>query len=323
MTPEAPPIELDAQYRAMREEVGLLARPERAFLEVRGAEAAEYLQGQLTQDIEVLEPGEGAYAALLDRKGHLIADARVLVIAADRISLDTDAGALEPLRKHLSTYKIGRAVEVEVPDPAPTLLSLIGPRAAAMAGVDPPGPEHSHRQVGIGGSTALAVSTEAGVDLIPAAGAAEALAEDLVRMGAGHVTEAAAEIIRIESGRPRFGHELSNEVMPAEAGIVERAVSFTKGCYIGQEPVARLHYRGRPNRHLRGLVLSGPAEPGSELTLDGKVVGRLGTAGISPAIGPVGLAIVRREAEPGTTVEVGGDGLTAEIRELPLRESGA
>jgi folate-binding Fe-S cluster repair protein YgfZ len=106
--------------------------------------------------------------------------------------------------------------------------------------------------------------------------------------------------------------------MPAEAGIVEQAVSFTKGCYIGQEPVARLHYKGRPNRHLRGLELSAPATPGDELRLGEKAVGTVGSAGVSPARGPIGLAIVRREAEPGAELIVGEDGVTARVVDLPF-----
>jgi folate-binding Fe-S cluster repair protein YgfZ len=107
--------------------------------------------------------------------------------------------------------------------------------------------------------------------------------------------------------------------MPAEAGIVEEAVSFTKGCYIGQEPVARLHYKGRPNRHLRGLRLSAGVAAGLRLSHDGKDVGVVGTACVSPALGPIALAIVRREAPPGATVEVGEEAATAEVVELPFQ----
>jgi folate-binding protein YgfZ len=111
---------------------------------------------------------------------------------------------------------------------------------------------------------------------------------------------------------------MGTETMPAEAGIVEAAVSFTKGCYIGQEPVARLHHRGRPNRHLRGLRLDGPTEPGEALHLGEKEVGRIGSFCVSPARGPIALAIVRREAEPGDEVAVGEDGVTARVVDLPF-----
>jgi folate-binding protein YgfZ len=111
---------------------------------------------------------------------------------------------------------------------------------------------------------------------------------------------------------------MSSETMPAEAGIVEEAVDFEKGCYIGQEPVARLHYKGRPNRRLRGLELSAPAGAGAELRLGEKEVGRIASACVSPAHGPIALAIVRREAEPGDELAVGEDGVTARVVDLPF-----
>ena len=108
-------------------------------------------------------------------------------------------------------------------------------------------------------------------------------------------------------------------MIPQEAGLNERAVSFTKGCYVGQETVARLYYRGKPNRQLRGLRLSAPASPGDELSLDGRVVGRLATVAESPRLGPIALALVRREAPPGSTVAVADDGgVIGEVTELPF-----
>jgi tRNA-modifying protein YgfZ len=106
------------------------------------------------------------------------------------------------------------------------------------------------------------------------------------------------------------------DTMPQEAGINDRAVSFTKGCYVGQETVARLHYRGKPNRRLRGLRLSEPADRGTEVRLGDKVVGRLGSTCVSPRLGPIALALVRREAEPGATLDVGG--APAELIDLPF-----
>ena len=114
--------------------------------------------------------------------------------------------------------------------------------------------------------------------------------------------------MRVESGRPRFGREMTTATIPQEAGINERAVSFTKGCYIGQETVARLHYRGKPNRHLRGLRLERAAAAGDPVRLGERELGTIGTAVLSPAHGPIALAILRREAEPGATVEV-ADGI--------------
>jgi len=126
--------------------------------------------------------------------------------------------------------------------------------------------------------------------------------------------------VRVEHGRPRYGFELNDGVIPQEAGLNERAVSFTKGCYVGQETVARLFYRGKPNRHLRGLRLSGPAAPGDTLRHGEKEVGRVGTTVLSPTFGPIALAIVRREAEPGETLAVGEAGTSAEVVELPFED---
>jgi tRNA-modifying protein YgfZ len=313
-------VELDGQYRQLREECGLLDRSERGKLLVSGAEAAEYLQGQLTNDVEAIAPGEGAYAALLDRKGHLQGDMRVLrPDEGPDLLLDTEPEALEAVRRHLAMYKIGRDVDVVDVTTERALLSLIGPRSVEIAGLAVL-PENFCEEVTIAGTPALAVGTAAGIDLIFEAAGRERVVTELLAAGAAEVTPEAAEILRIEAGRPRFGAEMGTETMPAEAGIVEQAVSFTKGCYIGQETVARLHYKGKPNRHLRGLKLSAAAgaQRGDAVLLGEKEVGRLGSAGVSPAFGPIGLAILRREAEPGATVTVGEDGVTAEVTALPF-----
>jgi tRNA-modifying protein YgfZ len=108
-------------------------------------------------------------------------------------------------------------------------------------------------------------------------------------------------------------------VIPQEAGLNERAVSFTKGCYVGQETVARLYYRGKPNRHLRGLRLDGPAETGDAIVLGEREVGRLGSVVESPSLGWIALALVRREAEPGATVTAGDR--TATVVDLPFAQA--
>jgi tRNA-modifying protein YgfZ len=310
-------IELDAQYRQLREECGLLDRSDRGMLLISGPEAAEYLQGQLTNDVEALEPGEGQYAALLDRKGHMQADMRVLRLEGGEVWVDTEPVATTAASRHLQMYKVGREVEVADVGAERTILSLIGPRSAEIAGTAVL-PEHANEETSVAGTECIAVGTASGIDLIAAAGEAGRLREALLSAGAVEVSAAATEILRIESGVPRYGAEMGAETMPAEAGIVEAAVSFTKGCYIGQETVARLHYKGRPNRRLRGLRLSAPASPGTELRLGEKEVGRLGGSCVSPALGPIGLAIVRREAEPGAELAVGEDGVTAEVVDLPF-----
>jgi folate-binding protein YgfZ len=310
-------VELDAQYRQLREECGLLDRAGRGVIAVTGPDAAEYLQGQLTNDVEALEPGDGQYAALLDRKGHMQSDMRVLRLGAEEILMDTEGVAREAVLKHLTMYSVGRDVAVADASDERVILSLIGPRSVEIAGTAAL-PENACEETRVAGVACLAAGSREGIDLIAAVADRERLREALVEAGAVEVSAEAAEILRIEVGRPRFGAEMGAETMPAEAGIVEDAVSFTKGCYIGQETVARLHYKGRPNRHLRGLKLSAPAEPGAPLRIGEKEVGRLGSAGVSPALGPIGLAILRREAEPGVELAVGEDGVTAEVTALPF-----
>lgn len=316
-------VELDAEYRLMREETALVERPV-GVVSVSGAEAVDLLQGQLTNDVEGLGSGQGAYAALLDRKAHVMADCRVLKIDEGRLLLIAEPACAEALLSHLGTYKIGREVEVVDGSPEWSLLSLLGPGAkatleSAAGGRVSLGAELTHSWVAVAaaGIDCLATATPWGVDLLAPAPEEGAVRQALIDAGAVPASEDAAEILRVEAGRPRFGAEITPALMPAEAGIVERAVSFEKGCYLGQEPVARLHYKGRPNRVLRGLRLSAGAEPGDTLALDGRIVGEIATACVSPAKGAIALAVVRREAEPGAELDLGSGG-TATVVELPF-----
>jgi folate-binding protein YgfZ len=308
-------LELDAQYRAIRQEAGLLDRSDRPRISVAGSEAAEFLQGQVTNDVEALEPGDGRYALLLDRKGKIRADMRVLRLGADAFLIDTEPESGETLRGHLGTYNIGRDAAVE-PDPEPgELFSLLGPMTAQLLGGVALGPEHSHREVVVAGARCRAIATAAGADLLVPADGAEAVREWLLAEGAAPIGEDAAEIARVEAGRPRIGRETGPQTMPAEAGLEERAVDFAKGCYIGQEPVARLHYKGRPNRHLRRLRAASPLAAGDPVSSGDRELGTVGTAVVSPASGPLALAILRREAEPGGEVTVGAD-VTATVEAI-------
>jgi folate-binding protein YgfZ len=159
------------------------------------------------------------------------------------------------------------------------------------------------------------VTTDLGIDVICDASRLNAVRGAL---GVEEVAETAAECLRIEAGRPRLGLDMGGDTIPQEAGLNARAVSFTKGCYVGQETVARLHYKGKPNRHLRGMRLSEPASKGDPILASGKQVGAVGSACVSPVHGPIALAIVRREAGVGETVLVGEAEAPAEVVELPF-----
>ena len=311
---------LSAEYRTITEACGLLDRSERGKLALAGADAATFLQGQVTNDVEGLGVGAGCYAAFLTPKGKMLGDVRILN-TGDELLMDTERVALQALFNMIRRFSLGYAVELHKRTLERGLLSLIGPDAVAIAGVDYLSPEeNAHAPACVAGIQARAIRTDTGIDLLCHAGDLEALRNGLEEAGALSVGEAAVECLRVERGRPRYGIDLDDTVIPQEAGLNERAVSFTKGCYVGQETVARLYYRGKPNRNLRGLRLSGPAEPGEELSSGGRAVGRITSVASSPRFGPIALAFVRREASVGTTVSVGsGDGLAGEVTELPFR----
>jgi tRNA-modifying protein YgfZ len=308
----------EEQYRALTERCGLVDRSERGKLALTGGEAKAFLQGQVTNDVEALEPGRGCYAAFLTHKGKMLGDLRVLDIG-DELFLDTERVALQDLFTMIRRYKLGRDVELHKRTLERGLLSLVGPAAREVAGAgDLGGDEHDNAPAEIGGEAVVLVTTDLGVDVICDAAATDTVRAALEAAGAVPVGEDVAEVVRVEHGRPRYGIDLDDAVIPQEAGLNERAVSFTKGCYVGQETVARLFYRGKPNRHLRGLRLSGPARTGDALTFGEKTVGHVGSVASSPVHGPIALAIVRREVAPGDVVRIGTGDLTGEVIEPPF-----
>ena len=323
---------LDADYRALTESCGLIDRSERGKLALNGSGAVAFLNGQITNELVGLRDGEGCYAAFLTHRGKMLGDLRVLAVGGEggeapaELLLDTERVALQELFDMIRRFKVGHEFELEKRTLQSSLLSLLGPAADQVAGraaaqpLELPSAEHAHLRATIGGRSARLVRTSApaGVDVLCDAGDREVVEAALLAAGAQPVSEAAGEIVRVEHGRPRYGVDLDDSVIPQEAGLNERAVSFTKGCYVGQETVARLHYRGRPNRHLRGLLLSEALAGGEQLHVGERAVGRVSSAVSSPARGPIALALVRREVEPGARVAAGEQGATATVVELPF-----
>jgi folate-binding protein YgfZ len=264
-----------------------------------GTDVADFLQGQVSNDVEALEPGSGCYATLLTAKGKIRCDMRILR-GEDWFLLDSEPQALPVLEHMVRVYSIGRDVASERDERG--VWSIIGPNARAALDNPPPEAEYAHTE----GELGLYVATDNGVDVIGE------------RPDLPEAPPEIAEILRIESGRPRLGFELGDDVIPQEAGINERAISFTKGCYVGQETVARLYYKGKPNRHLRGLRLSEPAERGAVIHGSDRELGRISSTCVSPTFGPIALALVRREAAPGDSVQVGDAGAVAQVVELPF-----
>ena len=307
-----------SDYETLTTACGLLDRSERGKLALTGGEAKSFLQGQVTNDVEALGAGQGCYAAFLTPKGKMLGDVRVLD-AGEELLLDTERIALQELFNMIRRFSIGYDVQLHKRTLECGLLSLIGPDADAVAGQHVPDEEHAHLTASLGNLQARVVRTDVGLDLLCAAEHTGGLSAELRERGAVPVSEVAAECLRVEHGRPRYGIDVDDSVIPQEAGLNARAVSFTKGCYVGQETVARLYYRGKPNRHLRGLRLERPADTGDEIVFEGRSVGRLGSVAHSPALGPIALALVRREAPPGSAVAVGEGQIPAQVVELPLR----
>jgi tRNA-modifying protein YgfZ len=301
---------LDAD-RALRTAVALVDRSERGKLALTGADAKEFLNGQVSNDVEALEPGSGLYAALLTNKGKMLGDLRVIDLG-DELWLDTERVALQALFDTVRRAAVGWRVELHKRTLQQALLSLVGPRAGEVVG-GAPAPEHANRRARIGGTEVALIATDLGVDVVCAADDAARVREALAVPGA---PEPAAEVLRVEAGRPRYGIDVDETVIPQEAGLNERAVSFSKGCYVGQETVARLHYKGKPNRQLRGLRLSDAVPTGTPLRLGERDVGRVGSSVVSPRHGAIALAIVRREAQVGAELAAGG--ASATVVELPF-----
>jgi tRNA-modifying protein YgfZ len=336
---------LSSEYETLTERCGIVDSSERGKLALTGSGAIEFLNGQVTNELIGLNSGKGCYAAFLTHKGKMLGDLRILAAAGpeqaqsaasgsregdkaaqepSELLLDSERCALQALFDMIRRFKVGYDVDLHKRTLESSMLSLVGPNADEIATktfaleAQLSTQEHGHLLTHLDQTPVRLIRTDLGIDALFDAGAVETVRGALEVAGAPLVSEAAAEILRVEHGRPRYGIDLDESTIPQEAALNERAVSFTKGCYVGQETVARLYYKGKPNRHLRGLQLSEPSEPGVPLTLGEKSVGSLGSSVLSPRLGPIGLALVRREAEPGTTVSVGEQGASAVVVELPF-----
>jgi folate-binding protein YgfZ len=307
----------DAAYAALTQGCALVADVEDGKLALTGAQAAEFLAGQVTNDTEALTPGHGCYAALLTNKGKMLADLRALHTGAELL-LVTERATLQVLFDTLRRAVIGWDAELHKRTLDLARHVLVGPAAAVVADADPGPAEHDNARALVAGRDVLVVRTDSGLDVLCAAADSDAVAAALTQAGAVAVDGAAADVVRVERGRPRYGADLDDSVIPQEAGLNERAVSFTKGCYVGQETVARLHYKGKPNRHIRGLRLSEAGQPGDAVRFGEREVGRLGSVAASPVHGPIALALLRREVAVGDVVAVGDRGAAATVVELPF-----
>lgn len=326
------------EVETLREGCGLGDRSWIDRLELVGEDRERFLNGMVTCEVRGLGPAGGTYGFLTSRKGGVLADFALLDLG-DRFLLELPPGRSPAAADHLGLYLLADRVELRPADGA-LPLALAGPQArpvlrellAAAGGDFPPAAEArwGHAEVEIAGAAVrLASRPLLGVEawtLWVAREDAETVAEAVLAASgasAGPVRPIgfdAFDTVRVEAGVPSWGRDYDDSNLPQETGV-EEALNFTKGCYLGQEVVARIHYRGGVNRRLRGLQFDGdePPEEGTELLLDGRVVGKVGSVAQSPDLeGPVGLAVLhKRGAEPGTRLEVASGG-EAEVSELPL-----
>ncbi|HSS75996.1 MAG TPA: glycine cleavage T C-terminal barrel domain-containing protein [Thermoanaerobaculia bacterium] len=313
------------EVRALREGCGLVDRSWTGRLELLGADRHRFLNAYVTCEVKGLSPGEGAYGFFTSPKGGILSDVVVLV-HADRLWLQLPAGQDGIISAHLQKYILADRVEVRtLEDMLP--ISLLGPRATEILGSEiPERGDWRHVRTKVHGTeVALQRTGRLGAEaytLWVSASIAGHLIEDLLALpGVVPVGFEALEVLRTEAGIARFGRDFGAENFPQETGAEVDSVSYTKGCYLGQEVVARIHYRGGVQKTLKGLDFgAGPAPaPGTALLHEGRESGIATTVVNSMALGrPIGLAILhRRAAEPGTRLELAAGGV-AEVRELPF-----
>jgi tRNA-modifying protein YgfZ len=305
------------------EGAAVLALSDRAVLAVSGPLRQKFLHGLLSNDVAGRGAGQGCLAALMDAKGHVQAFLRVLV-STDTVWLELPAQRVDAVEALLLHYRV--AAPVRFARPPRSVLALIGRDAGAVlvrSGLDAPnaGPE-DHATGTIAGVEVLAARASdlpggGWVVHVPADGL-EPVQAALRAAGAVAIERSALDVLRVEEGIPWYGPDVTEANLLHETGLVAQYHSPTKGCYVGQEVVARLAARGgNVNKALRQLHLQAPAAAGDVIRAEGADVGRITTAAVSPRLGPIALGYVHRSRfAPGTQVEVGG--APATVAALPM-----
>ncbi len=296
--------DVTSEYRALRNAAAVVEATH-DLVRVDGPDASSFLQGILSQDLEAMTPGEIRRSFLLNPSGKLTALLWILK-GAEQVLIFCDGGLGQTVAETLSYYRIRVKAEVSTDDRP--VWSLVGPDALELLGV---GDEWTERD-----GVVLAPAPLTGLARVIVAG-------DLPVSGLPRAGAVAMTAVRVEAGEPVMGVDVDEKTIPQETGLVPAAVSFTKGCYLGQELVARIDSRGRVNRHLRGVVMTRNVLPpdGAEVWADDRMCGTL--TSVTESLGvmaPIALCLLRREVAPGDELEVRWPGGTtpAIARELPL-----
>jgi len=299
----------NAEHLALIESVALVDLSFRGCLAVLGDDRVKFINGQVTNEVAGLQSGQGCYAALVNAKAKMQADLHVYRLD-DELILDFEPGLLDAVSERLESHVVADQVELIDASPHFGLLSLQGPKTAdalASLGLALPGEPFAHAKSPLDDFGEVYVMNNgrygiAGCDLYISTGhlgeAAARLAKAVEGQGGRLAGWQATEIARVEAGIPRFGIDMDNKTLPPEAGLETRAISYTKGCYIGQEIIARIRTYGRVNRTLVGYRLEADLAPGTQLTDDsGKTVGTLTSVIESPRFGPIALGLAKRGSE--------------------------
>lgn len=323
-----------AENLAVRKSVGIIDLSYRGYLKVSGPDRASFLQGIITNDVSNLKVGEGLHAALLTVKGHVLADF-ILLAFEDHVLLETETSVKEKLRAMLSRYKIREKVAIEeVQDLTP--IGVQGPLSRVLIeGITgTPIPElktFHYTTVQIVQNPILlrnqSVTGEGGFILTIPKSLLEVVSEHLQsdgsELGLRQIGSEAAESLRIEAGIPRYGFDITEENIPLEIDDLDM-ISFTKGCYVGQEVIARLKFLGQANKHLRGLRITDAEKPphNARITRDEREVGRVTSGTYSPSLKQnIAMAYLRRESASsgtGVMVEINGENSPATVADLPF-----
>lgn len=298
------------RYDALNSGAAVVDHQDHALLRLSGKDPAGMLNAILTNDVPK-EENRGVYAMLLNPKGRILTDLRILKHGEDIITTTESAGAAAA-KETLGRYAPFSRVKLEdLSSTAETwsVLGLYGPEAESLLG-GPDLAEHETTEVAFEGESVLVVGVAApvpGYDLIGPSGVVSAARDHLVDRGATPADYNSYETARIEAGVPRYGADITLDNFPGETGLLDRAVNFGKGCYPGQETVARMHYRGHPNKTLHRLVLEGSvAERGADIIQNGKAVGKITSVAPLPLDGKtLALGYLSRNADLEAPLKIG------------------
>ena len=325
---------IERGYHALHNGAVVVDRSDRLRMRFSGAKAAEALTGLVTSDVASLVPGRGQYAAALTNKGKVIADLRIFAVT-DAYVVDVAPAAAPGFAAMIRKFVNPRLAKYEDISASTGDLGVFGSQSAELirsvlpdANLSSDMPAYAHSSVNAGGSTLIIARAPdfgvEGYDLVGPPDVLHDLRSKLVAAGAVEDAEEALNIARIEAGRPTWGIDMDDTMLAQEVDMDRlNAISYTKGCYTGQETVARVHYRGHVNRVLRGLRFNDALVPPAGTTLvdaSGKEIGVVKSGAVSPRNGAIALAVVRREVEPGTHVTVTADesNAGATVVELPF-----